>query len=171
MDDLKVAVPVKLAIVSDPAFLPVVRATVGRVAELIGFCCDDSDKIILALDEALANVIRHGYDGRNDGPVELSFERVERDGASGIKIIICDRGKQVDPAKIRSRDLKDIRPGGLGVHIMNTVMNDVSYDCPKEGGMALTMIKYIDRPVERQAKMSGKQSQPAPQQSSPEKFT
>ena len=169
MDDLKVAVPVKLAIVSDPAFLPVVRAAVGRMAELIGFCCDDSDKIILALDEALANVIRHGYDGRSDGPVELSFERVEREGASGIKINIRDQGKQVDPSKIRSRDLEDIRPGGLGVHIMNTVMNDVRYDCPADGGMALTMIKYIEPAA--QPTVSGEQTQRSPQQSSPDKST
>ena len=58
------------------------------------------------------------------------------------RFVIEDRAKQVDPATIRSRDLSEVRPGGLGVYIINEVMDDVTYAMRPEGGMSLTMVKH-----------------------------
>jgi serine/threonine-protein kinase RsbW len=60
----------------------------------------------------------------------------------GLEIIILDRGKSIDPTAICGRDLSDIRPGGLGVHIIRSVMDKVQYRQRLGGGMLLRMVKY-----------------------------
>ena len=63
-------------------------------------------------------------------------------GRAGLEIVILDRGKSIDPAAICGRDLADIRPGGLGVHIIRSVMDKVQYRRRSGGGMLLRMVKY-----------------------------
>ena len=54
---------------------------------------------------------------------------------------IRDHGRSVDPSSIKSRDLDDVRPGGLGVHIMRSVMDRVEYRKRGLTGMELSMTK------------------------------
>ena len=58
---------------SDPRYLQVVRGAVGSLAAAIGWDESDCMAITMALDEALANVIRHEYHNRHDGEVEFLF--------------------------------------------------------------------------------------------------
>ena len=53
--------PVVLDVPADPAAMFIVRALVGKISEKIGFAADESDKLVLAVDEACTNVIRHAY--------------------------------------------------------------------------------------------------------------
>jgi anti-sigma regulatory factor (Ser/Thr protein kinase) len=56
--------------------------------------------------------------------------------------MIEDEAEQVDPCTIKSRCLDEVRPGGLGVHIIREVMDEVAYECRSGGvGMRLTMVK------------------------------
>ena len=112
-------------------------------ARAIGFAEEETGQIGLAIDEALANVINHGYGGPCDKPIDIAIEQVTWDGATGISITVRDFGRQVNPTEIRSRDLDDVRPGGLGVHIMRTVMDEVSYTPAEGGGMQLVMKKKL----------------------------
>lgn len=134
----------RLELLSKPAYLCGVRELIGGVAQQLGFTPPHAHHIVLAVDEALANVMVHGYQRREDGPIRVDVFRVADNGAnSGIKIVIEDEGKTVDPATIRSRELSDIRPGGLGVHIIREMMNEVAYEPRPSGGMRLTLVKYI----------------------------
>ncbi len=135
---------VELNITSNARSLPVVRGAVEKMARLEGFGEVDAHSLILAIDEALANVIKHGYDGDPNQPIAITLEPVRSaDGRSGISVQVRDQGRQVDPKTIRSRDLSDIRPGGLGVHIIQSVMDEYNYSCPPDGGMLLKMVKYV----------------------------
>ena len=137
---------VEITIPSSPQLLPVVRAAVRCMAESVGFGEQDGHSLAWALDEALANIIRHGYENRCDCPITMIIEPVRSaDDRPGLRVMTRDVGRQVDPATIRGRDLADVRPGGLGVHIIRSVMDEVEYSCPPEGGMLLTMIKYVPR--------------------------
>lgn len=100
-----------------------------------------SELIVLALDEACTNIIRHAYDGRADCPIQLSLDA----DADRIECVIRDFGKSCDPKTIRSRELDDFRPGGLGVRIMQTAFDEVVFE-PRAQGTQLTMIKYL-RPL------------------------
>lgn len=132
---------VRLTIPSVPRYLAVVRAAIGCIASQDGFASEVADQLVLAADEALANVIKHGYDARSDGEI-LVILRPITGRSNGLDIVILDRGKSTDPAAIRGRDLADVRPGGLGVHIMRSVMDKVQYRRRSGGGMLLRMVKY-----------------------------
>ncbi len=133
---------VKLQMFSQPRFLAGARALVGCVAQRLGFNEMQCGQISLAVDEALCNVITHGYERRPDGRLWVELWALDSQPV-GIKIVIEDLAPQVDPATIRPRDLEDIRPGGLGVHIIREVMDEVTYERRSGGGMRLTMIKRL----------------------------
>ncbi|MHC4414530.1 MAG: ATP-binding protein [Planctomycetota bacterium] len=137
---------VRLEMFSQPRFLAAARALVGSIAQRLGFTEIQCGQISLAVDEALCNVITHGYDRRPDGRLWVNLWPLEA-SPPGIKVVIEDRAHQVDPDTIQPRDLDDIRPGGLGVHIIREVMDEVTYERRSGPGMRLTMIKHL-RPVE-----------------------
>lgn len=144
---------VKLELRSNPLFLSGAREMVSSIAKRLGFSDESSAHIALAIDEALCNVIRHGYDKEPERPIWISLfpeGGVATPDAHGnaspttaLRIVIEDEAKQVDLAAIKSRDLEEIRPGGLGVHIIQQVMDSVTYEHRPgpSGGMRLTMVK------------------------------
>ncbi len=135
---------IKLHIASTPAHLPVVRAALERLCELLGLDANACGEIVLAVDEALTNVIRHAYGGREDRPIEVALSRQGGSGpGAALRIELRDWGERVDPSRIRSRDLDDVRPGGLGVHIMNSCMDTVEYLPAPEGGTRLIMTRML----------------------------
>lgn len=139
---------VEIRIGANPAYLCVVRAVSKMMGQLCGLAEKDTDSVVLAMEEAMTNVIRHGYGGSCGGPIEVRLENVPpRPGRDGkLEIVIRDFGKQVDPDCIKGRDLDDVKPGGLGVHIIQSTMDEVEYRCHDEGGMQLRMSKRIDNP-------------------------
>ena len=54
-----------------------------------------------------------------------------------------DYGTKCDPDCIKGRDLDDVRPGGLGVHIIREIMDEVTYDTGHEVGTELKMTKFL----------------------------
>ena len=136
----------RLQMFSQPRFLAAVRALIASVCDRLGFNSMQCGQISLAVDEALCNVITHGYERRSDGPVWINLWSQDTEPA-GIRIVIEDLANQVDPDSIQPRDLDDIRPGGLGVHIIREVMDEVRYERRSDRGMRLTMTKHL-RPAE-----------------------
>ncbi|MBN1846931.1 MAG: ATP-binding protein [Sedimentisphaerales bacterium] len=139
---------VELRIHADPAYLSIAREAIRKATEIAGLAADETDGVILAVDEALTNVIRHSYGGPCDKPIVIQIRPhgPQAAPAEALEILIRDFGRQVDPKTIKSRSLDEVRPGGLGVHIIQTVMDDVQYRCVPEGGMELRMVKRISRP-------------------------
>jgi serine/threonine-protein kinase RsbW len=135
---------IRIELVSDPTYLSGARELVSAVARRLGFSDEAAGQVALALDEALCNVIRHGYDRRRDGLIWISiWPLAAPDGrGTGLRIVVEDEARAVDPATIRSRDLEDIRPGGLGVHIIREVMDEVIYEQRPTVGMKLTLVKW-----------------------------
>jgi anti-sigma regulatory factor (Ser/Thr protein kinase) len=121
----------KLSLLSDPRLLCAVRAAVGEVAVIFGFQDAEVRSIVLAVDEALANVIRHAYQGVYDRPIQVSFYRVQvrpgQGGRDALKIQIVDHGAPVEPERLVGRQLDDIRPGGLGLHFIREIMDSVTF--------------------------------------------
>jgi anti-sigma regulatory factor (Ser/Thr protein kinase) len=120
---------VKFAIPSDPRYLPVVRGAVGPLAAAIGWDEAECRAITLAIDEALANVIRHAYHGRADGLIELECQ----ESVDGLEIILLDNGDAPDRSRICAREIGCDQPGGLGTHIIKDVMDRVSYEETPKG--------------------------------------
>lgn len=136
---------IRIELISNPIYLSGARELVGSVAKRLGFDDLQCSKIALAVDEALCNIIRHGYDRATDRPIWISIWPSTDDGnkVQGIRVMIEDEAKQVDPVQMKGRELEDIRPGGLGVHIIREVMDDVRYERRERAGMRLTMAKAL----------------------------
>ena len=132
-----------LDLTSDTVVLPGVRNSIREWCAERGWNAEYVADIVLAVDEALSNVIKHGYGGKPGFKIELSAAVVDDPArGSAIEIRIRDFGKQVPVESIRGRDLDDIRPGGLGVHIIKSVMCVAEYSHAEGGGMLLVMRKY-----------------------------
>ncbi len=132
---------VDLAIASDPRLLKIVRMTIMHLTELAGFGEEEQKSVALAVDEACSNIIKHAYDGATDRPILIRFQLLDR----GLRVLLRDYGRKADLSKIKSRELDDIRPGGLGVHLIRSVMDVVEYDNSLDEGNLLTLEKYLRR--------------------------
>jgi len=133
----------ELELTSDPQWLPELRERVRRWAEGQGWTERQTGEIVLALDEAVTNVICHGYGGQSDQRIVITAAVIaDPRYGEGVEIRVRDFGKQVDPEKICGRDLTDVRPGGRGVHIIRAMTNTAEYQRAEGGGMLLTMRKY-----------------------------
>jgi anti-sigma B factor antagonist len=139
--------PVLLRISSSPAHLPMVRSAVDKLCEMMGFDPVSAAQVVLSVDEALSNVIRHAYDQRCDQPIEVTLEPL--DGAPGLRVRLRDRGQAVDPSMLQPPDTgEELTPGGLGLLIIRQNMDEVTYQPLDEGGALLTLVKRLDNPKE-----------------------
>jgi anti-sigma regulatory factor (Ser/Thr protein kinase) len=125
---------------SHPCYLPVVRGAVSQLATMVGWDESESRAITLAVDEAIANVIRHAYHGRTDGRVELEC-RVSGDE---LHFRLQDNGDPPDLTRICAREVGCDQIGGLGTHIIHDVMDTVSYEAIP-GGNRFTASKRLQR--------------------------
>jgi len=136
--------PIKLTIHSCPGQLPVVRAALQRVCELVGFGDEAAGAIVLSVDEALTNIIKHAYQGAIDRTIEITLSAIGAERRTeALQVELRDFGRYVPREQIRSRDLDDVRPGGLGVHIIAECMDCVDYAPAEGGGTLLTLIKKL----------------------------
>ena len=135
----------KLEVRSHPTFLCVVRGALEPLMESIGFSGVENRAIIRGVDEAVSNIMRHSYKGCPDNPIEVYCNRLGRrmNGTTeqGIEVLLYDCGPAVDTTKIQPRPLDEIRPGGLGLHIIRGSMDAVEY---KRAGRLnrLRLVKY-----------------------------
>jgi len=117
-----------------------VRASIREMATAQGCSPENLDCLVMAINEACMNVIQHAYKGDENGEIMLEFYRDD----DVLIIRVHDFAEKVDRDTIKSRDLADIRPGGLGVHFIQQVMDVVEYrDRACEPGNMLEMRKTI----------------------------
>jgi len=128
---------VSCTLTSHPKYLPLIRAVVHEGAALAGFDSEGTQEILLAVTEAVANVIRHAYDNHTDKRIDFELA-VEQDE---FRLDIIDYASFVDPSQIASRPLDEVRPGGLGVHLIKNTMDCVEYKQNAHGGTTLTLVK------------------------------
>jgi anti-sigma regulatory factor (Ser/Thr protein kinase) len=128
----------KIVMPSHPRFLCVVRAAVGELALVYGLSEESSRGIALAVDEALANIIRHAYKSHYDQEIELICQAE----ADHLEFRLLDQGEPPDPARICGQPLDDFSLGGRGTHLMKAVMDEVTYD-RIEGRNQVKMIKRL----------------------------
>lgn len=122
-----------------PARLKQVRALVRRAAATCG--CDEDwvHDLVVAVDEACQNIIRHAYDGRR-GDIVLTIRRA----GDALVVRLVDFAPPVDVSRICPRPLDELRPGGLGTHFIRALTDEVTFLPPPPGaGNLLQMTKRI----------------------------
>jgi anti-sigma regulatory factor (Ser/Thr protein kinase) len=132
---------IQLSILSHPKYLQLVRGAMRKVTDIIGFSVEDADHITLAVDEACSNIIKHSYMNDPDKKIDISI-KVQ---GKKLEIHITDYGKKCKSSDMQSRDISDIRPGGLGIHIINKVMDSVEYDSSSPRKNQIRMVKCREK--------------------------
>ena len=120
--------------------LPQIRHFILESAGALGVASAEVANVVLAVDEAVTNVIVHGYAGQG-GPVEI-----EVTGPPGALVVrLRDHAQPFDPSGMPAPDLtgpaEERKPGGLGIHLIRQVMDQLIYRRPEDGGNELTLIK------------------------------
>ena len=109
--------------------LALMRKFVRRFLDGLPFSEKERTLMVLGVDEACTNIIRHAYHLRDDQPIALSLE-AKRDC---VCMRLRDYGKQSDPDKMKGRAHDLIRPGGLGLHLIRTAFDKVDYILKRRG--------------------------------------
>jgi len=142
--NLAPAKPISMSIVSLPANLPVVRATVGKLCEMLGFDTAAAAAVVLSVDEALANIIQHAYRGTKDGRIDLTLHATCQEGGPVLKVSLRDYGPSLAGGAVDAQPRsQQLYPGGLGVMIMNQCMDSIEYLPAEGGGTMLIMTKRL----------------------------
>jgi serine/threonine-protein kinase RsbW len=140
---IKKATPLELKIQSQTEKLIFVREFVSEAARKFGFDEETVSKIALAVDEACTNVIKHSYDYAPNREIEVLIKTK----GTAFEVVIVHQGKSFDPAAVKSPDMKEylshFRRGGLGMHLMRSLMDDVAYTTAKDRRNEVHLVKRL----------------------------
>lgn len=132
-----------LVVGNDTKHLMVVRDFVTRLIRQSRLAREDENKVVLAVDEAVSNIIEHGYEEGAEGSIELEVEADD----SQFKVVIRDTGRLFNPESIPDPNLKDhVQKGqkkGLGIFLMRQIMDEVRYKFKDGVKNELTLVKYV----------------------------
>jgi serine/threonine-protein kinase RsbW len=129
-----------ITIPSHPKYLSVVRAVTVKIGQLHEINETIIEDIKLAIDEACTNIIKHAYKGDTSKKIILKYKVLQR----SFKVIIEDSGIKSNIDVMKGRSLEDVRPGGLGIHLINRVFDIFEFDEKKKKGNRLKLVKYIN---------------------------
>jgi serine/threonine-protein kinase RsbW len=117
----------ELKVKSKTENLSEIRDFVSSNANNAGIPVATIENIILAVDEACTNIIKHAYKLSPEGEIII---KIDYDNEK-FTVTIIDYGKSFDPDRVPLPDLqkyyREHRVGGLGMYLMKSLMDDVSY--------------------------------------------
>jgi serine/threonine-protein kinase RsbW len=135
----------QLHVPSSTENLSMIRDFVGSIGERAGMTTDELVKLELAVDEACANVIEHAYgsDDTREVTVKATLD------ADAVRIAIVDTGRGFDPTAIEQLDVEQLirerKSGGLGLHLIRKLMDEVQYQIVPGEKNELRMIKRLKK--------------------------
>ncbi|MDQ3200412.1 MAG: ATP-binding protein [Verrucomicrobiota bacterium] len=115
------------------------RNCVRRFLESFPFSERQRTLMVLGVDEACTNIIRHAYHLRDDQLISLSLEG----GNNGVCLRLRDYGRQMQPAAMKGRPTDLIKPGGLGLHLIRNAFDQVDYVL-RARGTELVLTKNLE---------------------------
>ena len=128
-----------------PAKSEYLRTLRAKLREVLSTCSKSDEVlncIVLAVGEAAMNIIEHAYCGDDAGDIILEIEK-QGDNMTFRLTDFAHRKSRKE--EMKSRPLDEIRPGGLGCHIINEIMDEVKLiDCDSTCGNVLQMRKKLD---------------------------
>lgn len=149
-DYIEIRVPAKAQ------YVGVARLTISGLASRLGFTYDEIEDLKIATSEAVTNAVQHAYREDEEGEVVVGCALFE----DKMEIMIADHGKSFDFEETKKsigpyneqEEVQFLREGGLGLYLMETLMDDVKVH--RKEGVTVFMTKYLggergDKDVER----------------------
>jgi anti-sigma regulatory factor (Ser/Thr protein kinase) len=131
----------KIEFASHPANLWLVRHCVRQFLQSHAFPSRAIDLMVLGIDEACTNIIRHAYHQAEDQLISLSLETTKD---NGVRFRIRDYGDRFDATKPHGRSLDQVRPGGLGVHLIQHAFDQIDYQQRRRGTLLVLTKRMPD---------------------------
>lgn len=132
-----------LRIPSQTENLEIIREFVTGIARKVGFREEETSKIELAVDEACTNVIEHAYNKDERKLIDIVIQIDKQ----RFTITVTDQGRGFDHKRIQKTDMKryleEKRVGGLGIHLMKTLMDEIDFDVIGGRRNQVKMVKYF----------------------------
>lgn len=128
----------RLRVPADVRLLPRIRHAIVHFNQERGVDGELLDSLHLAAGEAVTNAIRHG--SGDDPSLEVEVRCAATEDQTLVEI--RDQGPGFDPARVPTPAADDLRPGGLGIHIMLATMDEVRFDFD-HGGTIVRMVKRL----------------------------
>jgi serine/threonine-protein kinase RsbW len=132
-----------LKVPSSTENLALIREFVTSIGRQARMSDEDISQLELAVDEACANVIEHayGHDISKEVIIRAIFDEDE------VRISVIDTGHGFDPEKLNRETLKELvsrrKSGGLGIRLIKSLMDEVSYEIIPGQKNELHMTKKI----------------------------
>jgi len=96
--------------------------------------------IIIAVNEICMNIMQHADGGHYSGKIHLSASIIE----NVLSIWVEDEAASIDVNMLKVRDIDKLEPGGLGLFLVNDIMDTVSYiNREHKSGNCLMMTKIL----------------------------
>ena len=128
----------KLEFTSHTANLALMRNFLRKFLARHPFSEKQRTLMVLGVDEACTNVIRHAYDLRDDQPIAVSVEAL----STCVRVRLRDYGAKTAPHTMRGRAHHEVKPGGLGLHLIRNAFDQVDYVL-KPRGTELVLTKKL----------------------------
>ena len=132
----------RLVINSELKHQKLARYFILRILRKVNVAPSDENKIVLATDEALSNIVEHAYEFNKSGYIDINVEV----NPSQFQIRIMNGGRDFDMGKVKIKDIVEhIKQGkkrGLWIFLMRRIMDEVKYSF-KNGQNQLILIKYL----------------------------
>jgi anti-sigma regulatory factor (Ser/Thr protein kinase) len=128
----------ELTVLSHPQHQETVREWLAQLGAAFGL---DEEQILhlkIAVSEACTNIFRHAYGQDPTRPIHFTATAIE----SGLDLCIRDFGSTFNPTQIPAPNLDEPHEGGYGVFLMRSLMDEVEYVTPPDGGTTLRLTKY-----------------------------
>jgi serine/threonine-protein kinase RsbW len=134
---------IRLQIPAQADYLDVVRLCLYGIASKVGFTYEEIEDMKVAVAEACNNAVLHAYPDKNDGVIDIHFDC----DATSIKVVVKDYGVTFnhtnalqEAAPIRGSEARELQAGGLGIYLMQALMDEVSVQ--SEQGTQVTLTKF-----------------------------
>ena len=138
-----------MKILSQTDKLKSVRDFVSDAARTFGFDEESVNKISIAVDEACTNIIKHSYEFAQNRDIEIAIETAD----GKFEIVVSHDGKSFNPDEIKPPDMREYlshyRHGGLGMHLMRSLMDHVEYKLARGKRSEVHLIKYHPAKAQR----------------------
>lgn len=135
--------PNKILLSSSTKNLALLRNFIESQAIAFGFDESTIYQIILSVDEACTNIIKHAHKYNENENIEVETQS-EKDQ---FKIIMKYKGTGFNPNDLNNPDMEEyfnkFKVGGLGVPIMKKFMNKIEYVHQNSEYNYLTLIKIL----------------------------
>ncbi len=121
-----------------------VREFTRKAAEECKFSEDTIEKIVLAVDEACTNIIKHAYNFSPDGIIKLAIQV----NNNKFVVTIIDNGLHFNPELVPEPNIQEYykqkKIGGLGMYLMRKLMDEVKYSTLSDNKNQVVLVKYFE---------------------------